>query len=115
MSKAYLRSVQRYIRILTIASVEYWYETDGVVGSLIQLWKVLVKSSSSLSGVVMPIFLRAAALHCCSYCPWMGMAIIFFFRCRASAGVSNPAPQMMPSQWMRLRLKSFELTGRRVI
>src|SRR5690606_27408033 len=43
-----------------------------------------------------PISFKAAALHCCSYCPFMGMTNNFFFMKRASAGVSKPAPQRMP-------------------
>src|SRR5690606_23485662 len=43
-----------------------------------------------------PISFKAAALHCCSYCPFMGMTNNFFFIKSASAGVSKPAPQRMP-------------------
>jgi hypothetical protein len=36
----------------------------------------------------------------------MGIANIFFPNCKASAGVSNPAPHIIPLQWIKLLLKA---------
>src|SRR6185312_2978459 len=60
------------------------------------------------------IFLIAAALHCCSYCPFIGIAISFFPRNNASEGVSKPAPHNTPADETILLIKPALFIGKMI-
>ncbi|MNW04356.1 hypothetical protein D3C71_2004370 [compost metagenome] len=59
-----------------------------------------------------PISSNAAAFKCCSYWFFIGMTNSFFCRYKASAGVSNPAPQRTPEELAILVMKASLLIGR---
>src|SRR5690606_7230608 len=62
-----------------------------------------------------PSVFRAAALQCCSYWFFIGITSSFFFKKRASDGVSKPAPQIIPEQDVKLLMKASWLIGIREI
>ena len=76
----------------------------------IQELKASGKSSSILSRQVTPSFFRAPHCKSARIAPNRNTDH-FLRRARASAGVSKPAPVMMPWQWMKLWLKPAFSTG----